>query len=95
MNPRIKAGEAGAQQLIAIKEGGAKGALSLAFEKGGGKAIGDVLGPGGLPPLPGAGVSWVIDNNEGFLGKYDTHIAMGKVYGDTDGFVRYPCRNFR
>lgn len=79
VNPRIKAGEAGAQQLIAIKEGGSKGVLSLAFEKDGGRAISEVLGPGGLPPLPGTGVSWVLDNNEGFPGKYDTHISMEKV----------------
>lgn len=80
MNPRIKAGEAGAQQLIAIKEGGAKGVLSLAFEKDDGMAISEVLGPGGLPPLPGTGVSWVLDNNEGFPGKYNTHISMEKFF---------------
>lgn len=78
-NPRIGVGEAGAQQLVAIKEGGAKGVLSLVFEKGGKKAISEVLGPGGLPPLPGTGVSWVLDNNEGFIGKYDTPVAVKKI----------------
>lgn len=78
-NPRIGVGEAGAQQLVAIKEGGAKGVLSVVFEKNGEKAISEVLGPGGLPPLPGTGVSWVLDNSEGFPEKYDTPIASKKL----------------
>lgn len=94
-NPRIEVGEAGAQQLVAIKEGGAKGVLSLAFKKDGNRAISEVLGPGGLPPLPGTGVSWVLDNSEGFPGKYDTLVTSRELVIGADHFVRYPCRTFR
>lgn len=41
----------------------------MAFEKGGKKAISEVLGADGLPPLPGTGVKWVIDDSEGFPGQ--------------------------
>lgn len=78
-NPRIGVGEVGAQQLVVIKEGGGKGVLSLALEKGGEKAISEVLGAGGLPPLPGTGVSWVLDKSEGFPKKYATPAAMEKL----------------
>lgn len=67
--PRIAVGAEGEKQLVAIKEGGAKGVLSLAFEKGGEKAISEVLGAGGLPPLPGNGVKWTLDASEGFPSK--------------------------
>lgn len=43
-------GDAGSKQLIAAQEHGLKG-LAVAFEKNTGLAK-DVLGPGGLPPLP-------------------------------------------
>lgn len=43
-------GEAGTKQLVAAQEQGTKG-LAVAFEKNTGLAK-DVLGPGGLPPLP-------------------------------------------
>ncbi|KAF2018031.1 21 kDa subunit of NADH dehydrogenase [Aaosphaeria arxii CBS 175.79] len=43
-------GEAGSKQLVAAQEAGVKG-LAVAFEKNTGLAK-DVLGPGGLPPLP-------------------------------------------
>lgn len=43
-------GEAGTKQLVAAQEDGAKG-LSVAFERNTGLAK-DVLGPGGMPPLP-------------------------------------------
>jgi hypothetical protein len=44
-------GEAGTKQLVAAQEEGTKG-LSVAFERNTGLAK-DVLGPGGMPPLPG------------------------------------------
>ncbi|KAF2118005.1 hypothetical protein BDV96DRAFT_571254, partial [Lophiotrema nucula] len=44
-------GEAGSKQLVAAQEDGLKG-LAVAFEKNTGLAK-DVLGPGGMPPLPG------------------------------------------
>lgn len=43
-------GEAGSKQLVAAQEEGVKG-LAVAFEKNTGLAK-DVLGPGGMPPLP-------------------------------------------
>lgn len=43
-------GEAGTKQLVAAQEEGAKG-LAVAFERNTGLAK-DVLGPGGMPPLP-------------------------------------------
>jgi hypothetical protein len=44
-------GEAGTKQLVAAQEEGSRG-LSVAFERNMGLAK-DVLGPGGMPPLPG------------------------------------------
>ncbi|KAL1600352.1 hypothetical protein SLS59_005979 [Nothophoma quercina] len=44
-------GEAGSKQLVAAQEQGTKG-LAVAFERNTGLAK-DVLGPGGMPPLPG------------------------------------------
>lgn len=43
-------GDAGTKQLVAAQEEGQKG-LSVAFQKNTGLAK-DVLGPGGMPPLP-------------------------------------------
>lgn len=43
-------GEAGSKQLVAAQEEGAKG-LAVAFERNTGLAK-DVLGPGGMPPMP-------------------------------------------
>jgi len=45
-------GEAGSKQLVAAQEQGSKG-LAVAFEKNMGLAK-DILGPGGLPPMPPA-----------------------------------------
>jgi hypothetical protein len=43
-------GDAGQKQLVAVKEEGEKGLASF-FEKERGVAK-DVLGPGGMPPMP-------------------------------------------
>lgn len=43
-------GDAGSKQLVAAQEQGTQG-LAVAFERNSGLAK-DVLGPGGLPPLP-------------------------------------------
>lgn len=48
-NPKLLPGEEGSKQLVAVKDEGAKG-LSAYFQKE--KAIGSVLGPDGLPPMP-------------------------------------------
>ncbi|KAJ4344947.1 hypothetical protein N0V95_006060 [Ascochyta clinopodiicola] len=71
-------GEAGSKQLVAAQEEGAKG-LAVAFERNTGLAK-DVLGPGGMPPLPsGLHVSDV------GVKRYD--LEKEQSYG-TD----YPCR---
>lgn len=68
-NPRIGVGQEGEKQLVAIKEG-EEGSLPLAFEKGGEKAILEVLGADGLPPFPGQGTTWKIAKGEGFPSQY-------------------------
>ncbi|KAF2642294.1 21 kDa subunit of NADH dehydrogenase [Massarina eburnea CBS 473.64] len=73
-------GEAGSKQLVAAQEEGAKG-LSVAFEKNTGLAK-DVLGPGGIPPLP-SGLHFSVDGKKGY------HIEEEQSYGDD-----YPCRSF-
>lgn len=68
-------GEAGTKQLVAAQEEGTKG-LSVAFERNMGLAR-DVLGPGGMPPLPGGlHVSvdgqkrYTINEDEGYPDEY-------------------------
>ncbi|KAF2662194.1 21 kDa subunit of NADH dehydrogenase [Lophiostoma macrostomum CBS 122681] len=73
-------GEAGTKQLVAAQEEGQKG-LSVAFERNLGLAK-DVLGPGGLPPLP-SGLGLSAD------GKTRYEIQQEQSYGSD-----YPCRNF-
>ena len=68
-NPRIGVGQEGEKQLVAVKQEG-EGGLSLAFEKGGEKAISEVLGTDGLPPFPGQGATWKIVKDEGFPSQY-------------------------
>ncbi|KAF2183337.1 NADH dehydrogenase 29/21K chain precursor [Zopfia rhizophila CBS 207.26] len=74
-------GEAGTKQLVFAKEEGQRG-LSVAFERNTGLAK-DVLGPGGMPPLPsGMYVS-------GVEGKKRYNLVEEQSYsGD------YPCRTF-
>ena len=48
-SPKLLRGEDGGKQLVAMKDEGSKG-LSAYFEKE--KAVGSVLGPDGLPPMP-------------------------------------------
>ena len=69
-NPRIGVGAEGEKQLVAVKEESEHG-LSLAFEKGGEKAISEVLADGGLPPFPGQGKTWEI-TRDGFPKEYIT-----------------------
>jgi len=54
-------GDAGTKQLVAAKEEGTKG-LSVAFSRNTGLAK-DVLGPGGMPPLPSG--MYLTDNGQG------------------------------
>ncbi|KAF1849651.1 21 kDa subunit of NADH dehydrogenase [Cucurbitaria berberidis CBS 394.84] len=74
-------GEAGSQQLVAAQEQGAKG-LAVAFERNIGLAK-DVLGPGGMPPLP-SGMH--VSNT---AGKKRYELEEVQSYGDA-----YPCRTF-
>ena len=73
-------GEAGSKQLVAAQEAGTQG-LSVAFEKNTGLAK-DVLGPGGMPPLP-SGLHLSGD------GKRRYHLEEDQSYGD-----KYPCRSW-
>ncbi|KAF2261468.1 NADH dehydrogenase 29/21K chain precursor [Lojkania enalia] len=74
-------GDAGVKQLIAAQEDGTKG-LAVAFEKNVGLAK-DVLGPGGMPPLPsGLQIS-------GEAGKKRYELLEEQTYGPD-----YPCRTF-
>ncbi|KAF1960043.1 21 kDa subunit of NADH dehydrogenase [Byssothecium circinans] len=74
-------GEAGSKQLVAAQEEGAQG-LSVAFERNVGLAK-DVLGPGGMPPLP-IGLHRNADGKRG----YD--LLEEQSYG-----AGYPCRTFK
>jgi hypothetical protein len=47
----LQLGDAGKKQLVAVKEEGEKGGLSMFFEKQKGVSA-SVLGEGGLPPMP-------------------------------------------
>ncbi|KAF2737261.1 21 kDa subunit of NADH dehydrogenase [Polyplosphaeria fusca] len=74
-------GEAGTKQLVAAQESGAMG-LAAAFEKNTSLAA-DVLGPGGMPPLPsGLHVS-------GVEGKKRYELEQEQSYS-----ADYPCRTF-
>ncbi|KAF2872757.1 hypothetical protein BDV95DRAFT_676753 [Massariosphaeria phaeospora] len=71
-------GEAGSKQLVAAQEAGSKG-LSVAFEKNRGLAT-DVLGPGGMPPLPSG-------MHQQGVPRYN--LEETQSYG-----ANYPCRTF-
>ncbi|CUS13470.1 unnamed protein product [Tuber aestivum] len=66
-SPRIGVGQEGERQLVVVKEEGEKGGLPLAFEKGGERAVSEVLRADGLPPLPGQGMTWKIAKDEDIL----------------------------
>jgi hypothetical protein len=66
-------GEAGTKSLVAAQEEGAKG-LAVAFEKNTGLAK-DVLGPGGMPPLP-SGL-----HNTGVAGSKRYELESEQSYG--------------
>ncbi|ORY09133.1 hypothetical protein BCR34DRAFT_625903 [Clohesyomyces aquaticus] len=74
-------GEAGSKQLVTAREEGAKG-MAVAFQKNTG-LVKDVLGPGGMPPLP--------------TGHYPTSVNGQKRYDlneDQSYGADYPCRTF-
>lgn len=90
-------GEAGSKQLVAVKEEGAKG-LAVAFERNTGLAK-DVLGPGGLPPLPrGLHVSDVgvkrydLEKEQSYGSEYVNIMSIAPK-SCTDCYS-YPCRTF-
>ncbi|KAH9881400.1 hypothetical protein IAQ61_000124 [Plenodomus lingam] len=74
-------GEAGSKELVAAQEEGSKG-LAVAFEKNMGLAK-DVLGPGGMPPLP-SGM-----HTSGPAGAKRYELESDQSYG-----TAYPCRTF-
>lgn len=76
-------GEAGSKQLVAAKEEGLKG-LAAAFEKNTGLAK-DVLGPGGMPPMPtGQDVQGM---NQGMRRYY---LDASQSYPERYVFVHFP-----
>lgn len=48
----LQIGDAGAKQLVALKEEGKQTGLAAYFQKSGEKDLSAVLGPSGLPPMP-------------------------------------------
>lgn len=66
--PRIGKGAEGEKQLVAVKAQ-ENGILAQVLESQVGAAK-DVLGPNGLPPLPGKQINWVQDPTHGYEGQY-------------------------
>ncbi|KAF2709275.1 21 kDa subunit of NADH dehydrogenase [Pleomassaria siparia CBS 279.74] len=75
-------GDAGTKQLVAAKDEGSKG-LSVAFSRNTGLAK-DVLGPGGMPPLPSG-----MFLTDGGQGSRSYNLNAEQSYD-----ASYPCRNF-
>jgi hypothetical protein len=78
-SPKLLVGDAGTQQLVALKEEGEKG---LAAFFGGGGAGGGVLGEGGMPPMP---VSF----------RTKEHVDYGLADQKDAYDDKYPCRSFK
>ncbi|KAI1778233.1 21 kDa subunit of NADH dehydrogenase [Hypoxylon cercidicola] len=81
-------GEAGAQQLVAVREEGKTGGLAAYFEKNKDVAK-ETLLPGGLPPLPSGWAKKEDGNWEVY--KYELEESS---YNDPSAQT-YPCRNFK
>ena len=67
VTPRISDGEAGQKQLVEVKTGGV--ILAEVLKKNGENnklLVSEILGRGGMPPLPGTGVSWAMHNDGGY-----------------------------
>lgn len=97
---QLKIGEAGKNQLIALKEEGEKG-LSAFFEKEKSMSRG-VLGPNGMPPLPARyGVTkqdpkYTLskDEEQPYGPKYVSHVLHGYYSNIANKSHSYPCRAF-
>jgi len=76
-SPKLLRGEEGSKQLVAVKDEGSKG-LSAFFESQ--KAVGSVLGPDGMPPMPVA---------FGYDKEHRKYEVTDSSYKD-----EYPCRSF-
>ncbi|KAL5120595.1 hypothetical protein ACEQ8H_001614 [Pleosporales sp. CAS-2024a] len=74
-------GEAGSKQLVSAQEQGSKG-LAVAFGRNTGLAK-DILGPGGMPPMPPA------LSTTGIAGHKRYDLESEQSYGGD-----YPCRTF-
>ncbi|KAF1987989.1 21 kDa subunit of NADH dehydrogenase [Aulographum hederae CBS 113979] len=84
-NPKedvLQIGDAGHKQLVEVKQEGEKG-LATYLQSKGVSVEKSVLGPGGLPPLPGA-------HPTAGLRKYD--LCEDQTYGNDN---EYPCRTFQ
>lgn len=96
----LQIGEAGAKQLVQVKQEGEERGLAALFERDR-KTVGSVLGPSGMPPLPTAlgpkkeARQYVMDRDrvEGYPEEYVTVFPSCITFG-TDALDRYPCRTF-
>lgn len=91
-------GEAGSKQLVAAQEEGAKG-LAVAFERNTGLAK-DVLGPGGMPPLPppqhvseSGHKAYNLEKEQTYGGEY-VNILVPDTCEQILTPNSYPCRTF-
>ncbi|KAF2809432.1 21 kDa subunit of NADH dehydrogenase [Mytilinidion resinicola] len=75
-------GEAGQKQLVAVQEEGQKG-LAAFFEKEKGVAK-DVLGPGGMPPLPSGAWAGSVEG-----------VKRYEMPEEQSYTADYPCRTFQ
>jgi hypothetical protein len=90
-------GEAGTKQLVAAQEEGQKG-LAVAFQANTGLAK-DVLGPGGMPPLPSGMYLAAEDGTKQYNLDQEQSYPDRYVYGQirdwkTNLCDSYPCRSF-
>ena len=101
-NPRedvLQIGEAGAKQLVQVKQEGEERGLAALFEKDK-KSVGSVLGPTGMPPLPTAlgpkreARQYVMDRDreQGYPEECVTYPPA--LLSGTNIIDRYPCRTF-
>jgi len=67
--PRIADGSAGEKQLVEVKSQQG-GVLATLLESKNKEVASEILGEGGLPPLPGNPVTWVKDTENGFPPEY-------------------------
>lgn len=82
--PRIAAGEAGQKQLVEVKQGSVVLAEVLKQKSTNSQVLAkEVLGENGLPPLPGQGMIWVIDDKEGYSSEWVNPFSQRNFSGSS------------